>query len=169
MTTDLRIDSRATMHPRQGDFQLLTFRVDEQEYALDIANVVQVVRMLAVTHAPKAPEHVEGLINLRGKVIPVIDLRACTGLPPRPYDLDTQLLIARADGRMLALMVDRVSEVLTLPAECVEPPDSLGIDVAHLSGVGQLGHRLLLILDPATLLEAWKTAPEAAAGDTGQA
>ena len=88
-----------------GSVQLLTFKLDDQEYALNIADVVQVVRMVAVTRALKAPTFVEGMINLRGRVIPVVSLRQRCGLPDRPYDLNTQLLIARAGGRLMALMV----------------------------------------------------------------
>jgi purine-binding chemotaxis protein CheW len=135
-----------------GDLQLLTFKLDEQEYALSIANVVQVVRMVAVTRAPKAPPFIEGMINLRGKVIPVINIRQRCGLRDQPYDLNTQLLIARTNGRMLALMVDTVSEVLTVPGANVEPPDQIGPELTYLSAVGKLGDRLILILDPRTLL-----------------
>ncbi len=135
-----------------GDLQLLTFRLDDQEYALFIANVVQVVRMVAVTRAPKAPTFVEGMINLRGKVIPVINIRQRCGLPHRDYDLNTQLLIANADGRTMALMVDVVSEVLTISADHVEPPDEIGAEMKHLLAVGKLGDRLILIVDPRTLL-----------------
>ncbi|HLF25126.1 MAG TPA: chemotaxis protein CheW [Anaerolineae bacterium] len=132
--------------------QLLTFKLDEQDYALDIANVVQVVRMVAVTRPPNTPEYVEGMINLRGKVIPVIDTRKRCGLAAQPHDLNTQLLIARANDRTLALIVDVVSEVLTLPADSLESPEAIGVALQHLAAVGKLDDRLLLILDPNTLL-----------------
>ncbi len=135
-----------------GDLQLLTFKLDDQEYALNIANVVQVVRMVAVTRAPKAPAYVEGMINLRGRVIPVISIRQRCGLAEKPYDLNTQLLIARADQRVMALMVDVVSEVLSIPAGYIEPPDRISAEMEHLLAVGKLGDRLILILDPRTLL-----------------
>ncbi len=136
----------------EGDLQLLTFKLADQEYALDIGNVVQVVRMVAVTRAPKAPPHIEGMINLRGKVIPVINLRQRCGLRDEPYDLNTQLLIARFNGRMLALMVDVVSEVLSVAQDGIEPPDQIGPQMKYLSAVGKLGDRLILILDLHTLL-----------------
>jgi purine-binding chemotaxis protein CheW len=150
--TTLAAAKRASLLTTGGDLQLLTFKLDDQEYALNIANVVQVVRMVAVTRALKAPAFVEGMINLRGRVIPVVSLRQRCGLLNRPYDLNTQLLITRTDGRMMALMVDVVSEVLTIPADCVEPPDQIGADMEHLLAVGKLGDRLILILDPSTLL-----------------
>jgi purine-binding chemotaxis protein CheW len=151
MATEVRAEN-GTAQKANGDIQLLTFKLDDQEYALDIANVVQVVRMVAVTPAPKAPEFVEGVINLRGKVIPVVDTRKRFGLPAKPYDLDTQLLIAHAAGCSMALMVDMVSEVLTLPASSIESFERVGADLEHLSAVGKLGERLLMIVDPNTIL-----------------
>ena len=132
--------------------QLLTFKLDDQEYALNIANVVQVVRMVALTHPPKAPDYMEGLFNLRGKIIPVINVRARYGLPTKPHDLDTQLLIAKANGHTMAITVDAVSEVLTLPVDRIEPPEAIGPEMEYLSAVGKVGDRLILILDPNMLM-----------------
>ena len=152
ISTTLAAARHAALLATGSNLQLLTFKLDDQEYALNIANVVQVVRMVAVTRAPKAPVFVEGMINLRGRVIPVVSLRQRCGLLDRPYDLNTQLLIARADGRVMALMVDVVSEVLSIPVDCVVPPDQIGADMEHLLAVGKLGDRLILILDPRSLL-----------------
>ena len=152
ISTTLAAARHAALLATGSNLQLLTFKLDDQEYALNSANVVQVVRMVAVTRAPKAPVFVEGMINLRGRVIPVVSLRQRCGLVDRPYDLNTQLLIARADGRVMALMVDVVSEVLSIPVDCVEPPDQIGADMEHLLAVGKLGDRLILILDPRSLL-----------------
>lgn len=132
--------------------QLLTFKLDHQEYALDIDNVVQVVRMVALTRPPKAPDYMEGMFNLRGKVIPVINVRQRYGLPSKAHDLDTQLLIAKADGKMLAITVDVVSEVLTLSTEAIEQPDQIGPEIEYLQAVAKVGERLILILDPHTLM-----------------
>ena len=127
--------------------QLVIFRLDDQEYALDITNVVQVVRMVAITPMPEASDVVEGVINLRGKVIPVVDIRRRFGLPPKSYDLNTRLLITRWDGRMMALIVDVVSEVLAMPTSNIEPPSEIAPQMERLSAVGKMGDRLLLILD----------------------
>jgi purine-binding chemotaxis protein CheW len=152
MTTDAHGSAKSMTHNRSETVQLLTFKLDDQEYALNIDNVVQVVRMVAVTKAPKAPDFVEGMLNLRGRVIPVVDLRKRCGLPVKPYDLNTQLLIARTDSRTMALMVDGVSEVLSMPAANVEPPENIGVGMEHLAAVGKLGDRLVLIVDPKTIL-----------------
>jgi purine-binding chemotaxis protein CheW len=137
---------------KASDIQLLTFLLDDQEYALDINNVVQVVRMMAITRPPKAPEYVQGIFNLRGKVVPVIDIRKRCGLPAKPYDLNTQLVIAQSNGRVIALIVDTVSEVLTMPASAIEPPEQIDPDMQYLRAVGKQGNRLILVLDPDVLL-----------------
>jgi purine-binding chemotaxis protein CheW len=129
------------------DVQLLTFKLDDQEYALHIGNVVQVIRMVAITRAPKAPETVEGLINLRGRVIPVINLRKRFGLSHRPIDLNTHLLIARNGDKVLALVVDVVSEVLTMPGNALEFSGLEMETTDYLWAVGKLGDRLVLVLD----------------------
>ena len=132
--------------------QLVTFRLDDQEYALPIANVVQVVRIVAITPMPEVSKIVKGVINVRGKVIPVIDVRKRFNLPAKPHDLNTQLLIAQMDSRMMALIVDVVSEVLTMPAGNVEPPSEIAPQMERLSAVGKLGDRLLLMPDLGRIL-----------------
>ncbi|MBI4671086.1 MAG: purine-binding chemotaxis protein CheW [Chloroflexi bacterium] len=143
-SSPLALDSNAKSH---ASLQLLTFCLQEQEYALAVANVVQVARMVAVTRAPKAPAYVQGLMNLHGQVIPVINLTRLFGLPEQTIDLDTQLLIAMHKGRTAAFIVDVVSQVLVLTPEQVERHEDIVHALAYLCGVGMVGERLLLILD----------------------
>jgi purine-binding chemotaxis protein CheW len=148
MATEVRFERTESVAATVDDeIQLVTFRLEDQEYALDIANVVQVVRMVATTSMPEAPKIVRGVINVRGKVIPVIDVRKRFNLPAKVDDLNTQLLIAQMDGRLMALIVDAVSEVLTMPAGNIEPPSEIAPQMERLSAVGKLGDRLLLMLD----------------------
>jgi purine-binding chemotaxis protein CheW len=151
MSTETYRNKSATQKKKET-VQLLTFKLDDQEYALNIANVVQVVRMVALTRPPKAPDYMEGMFNLRGKIIPVLDVRKRYGLPTKACDLDTQLLIAKANGHTMAITVDAVSEVLTLPVDSIEPPDAIGPVMEYLSAVGKVGDRLILILDPNMLM-----------------
>jgi purine-binding chemotaxis protein CheW len=141
-----------TLQKENGSVQLLTFKLDDQEYALKTVEVVQVTRMVAMVHPPKVSEIIEGMFNLRGKVIPVVNIRKLFGLPAKTYDVNTQLLIAQSDARTLALAVDAVSEVLTLPPSNLESPEQIGIQTEYLSAVGKIGSRLILILNPGTLL-----------------
>ena len=142
------------------DFQVLTFKLDEQEYALDINTVVQVVRMVTITRSPKAPAVVEGVINLRGKVIPVLNLRRRLELPSAPYGINNHLLIAQPrnsngspSGRIMGLIVDAVKEVLTIPAAQLDSLTDMGMHGSeYLAAVGKMGDRLLLILKLNSLL-----------------
>ena len=150
MATEVRFERTGSVAATADigrEVQLVTFKLDDQEYALDIANVVQVVRMVATTPMPEAPKIVRGVINVRGKVTPVIDVRKRFNLPSKTYDLNTQLLIVQMGGRLMALIVDAVSEVLTMPAGSIEPPSEIAPQMERLSAVGKLGDRLLLMPD----------------------
>lgn len=136
----------------QEEAQFVAFRLDDQEYALPIQNVVQVVRMVAITPLPEAPPAIRGMINVRGRIVPVVDLRRRFGLRSRPYDLNSRLVIACHNGSMMALLVDQVSEVVGIPPDCIESQASLGRRVEGVAAVGKLGDRLLLILDPGKVL-----------------
>ena len=146
-----QIEMGKHMQTRDGRVQLLTFKLDEQDYALDTASVVQVLRMVALTRPPRAPDYIEGVFNLHGKVIPAIDTRKRCGLAHKAHDLNTQLLVARANDRTVALTVDQVSEVLTVPESDVEVVGDVGSGMKFLLGVAKVGERLILIVDPVSL------------------
>lgn len=131
--------------------QLLTFKVDDREYALNLANVVQIIRMVAVNHAPQAPDSIEGMFNLRGRIIPVVDIRKECGLPAKPSGPNTPLVIARANGHIMALTVDAVSDVLTVQISNIELRESAGPKMAHVLAVRKLADHALFILDPSSL------------------
>jgi purine-binding chemotaxis protein CheW len=148
MAAKAGLETKSAPTSANQNVQLLGFRLDDQEYALNVAQVVQVVRMVAITRAPKAPEVVEGMINLRGKVIPVISLRKRFALGEKPLGLNDHLLIAQSDGHTMALLVDVVSEVLTIPTNTLDAADEVGPQLSEfLSAVAKLGDRLVLILD----------------------
>lgn len=140
------------MQKENGSIQLLTFKLDDQEYALKTAHVVQVTRMVAMVRPPQASDLIEGMFNLRGKVIPAINVRHLFGLPTKLHDANTQLLIAQSDTHTMALAVDAVSEVLTLPSANLEGPEQVGFHSKFLSAIGKIGSRLILILDPNNFL-----------------
>lgn len=140
------------MQKENGSLQLLTFKLEDQEYAFKASSVVQVTRMVAIVRPPQSSDLIEGIFNLRGKVIPVVNLRHLFGLPAKPHDVNTQLVIAQSDTHTMALAVDTVSEVLTLSSAHLEVPEQIGFHNNFLSAIGKLGSRLILILDPNTLL-----------------
>jgi purine-binding chemotaxis protein CheW len=135
--------------------QLVTFRIGEEEFGVDILRVQEIIRIMEITRVPKAPDFVEGVINLRGKVIPIIDLRKRFGLGVKEHDKHTRIIVIEMNNMIVGFVVDAVSEVLRIPADTVEPPPPAvmgGIDSEYISGVGKLEDRLLILLDLDKLL-----------------
>ena len=134
--------------------QLVTFSIGGEEFGVDILKVQEIIRMLDITRVPKAPEFVEGVINLRGKVIPIIDLRKRFGLASKGHDKNTRIIVIDINDMIVGFIVDSVSEVLRIPADTVEPPPPVvaGLDSEYISGVGKLDDRLLIFLDLDRLL-----------------
>lgn len=129
--------------------QLVSFNLDREEFAIDILAVQEIIRMVNITKVPKSPPFVEGVINLRGNIIPVIDLRKRFGMETREYSKETRIIVVDIDGNTIGLIVDSVSEVLRLPAGTVEPPPSVvsNIESEYINGVGKLDDRLLILLN----------------------
>ena len=136
--------------------QLVTFSIGSEEFGVDILKVIEIIRTMEITKVPKAPAFVEGVINLRGRVIPIIDLRRRFGLAEKAGDSDTRIIVFEINGMSVGFVVDSVSEVLRIPANTVEPapPVVAGVDSDYISGVGKLEDRLLILLDLDKLLSA---------------
>lgn len=134
--------------------QLVTFRLGKEEFSMDILKVQEIIRHMDLTRVPRTPDFVDGVINLRGRVIPVLDLRKRFGLPEGERTNETRIIVVDVDNRTVGLKVDAVSEVLRLPADTVEPPPSLvtGIESDYIKGVGKLDGRLIILLDVAKIL-----------------
>lgn len=133
--------------------QLVSFHLGGEEYALDILRVQEIIRMQDLTRVPNSPAFVEGVINLRGRVIPVVGLRKRFGLTPIAAGKHTRIVVVEVHGTVVGLVVDSVSEVLRIAADTIEPPPRLGkVDREFVSGVGKLENRLLLLLDVDHLL-----------------
>ena len=134
--------------------QLVTFSTGDEEFGVDILRVQEIIRTMAITKVPKAPEFVEGVINLRGKVIPIIDLRRRFGLQSKAHDKHTRIIVIEINTMIVGFVVDSVSEVLRIPASTVEPPPPVvaGLESEYISGVGKLEDRLLILLDLNKLL-----------------
>jgi len=129
--------------------QLVTFKVDNEEFAVDILKVQEINKMINITHIPNAPPFVEGVINLRGKIIPIVDLRKRLGFEGKSYDKSTRIIVIELEGIVLGFIVDSVSEVLRISDSTVEPPPALvaGVESDYIEGVGKLDNRLLILLE----------------------
>jgi purine-binding chemotaxis protein CheW len=133
--------------------QLVSFHLGGEEYGMEILRVQEIIRMMDLTRVPNSPDFVEGVINLRGKVIPVIGLRQRFGLGHKEHDKQTRIVVVEVSGTVVGFVVDAVNEVLRIPADTVEPPPRLTkLDRELVSGVGKLENRLLLMLDVEKLL-----------------
>ena len=133
--------------------QLVSFRLGGEEYGLEILKVQEIIRMQNMTRVPNPPSFIEGVINLRGRVIPVVGLRRRFGLDTREKDKDTRIIVIEVKGEVLGFEVDSVSEVLRIPAGTVEPPPRLSKGKnEYISGVAKLQNRLLLFLDVSRLM-----------------
>ncbi|MBI4949481.1 MAG: chemotaxis protein CheW [Deltaproteobacteria bacterium] len=134
--------------------QLVTFRLGNEEFSLDILRVQEIIRHMDLTRVPRTPDFVEGVINLRGRVIPVLDLRKRFGLPAEDRTNETRIIVIDVDNRTVGLKVDAVSEVLRLPSDTVEPPPSIvtGAESEYIKGVGKLDNRLIILLDVSKIL-----------------
>lgn len=134
--------------------ELVTFKVAEEEFAVDILAVQEIIRMIEITRIPKTPDFVEGVINLRGKVIPVIDFRKRFHIQGKEEEKDTRIIVTNIKGKTLGFIVDSVSEVLRIPVSSIEPPPPIvaGIESEYINGVGKLDDRLLILINLDKLL-----------------
>lgn len=134
--------------------QLVTFNLGSEEYAVDILKVQEINRMKEITRVPNSPDYVEGVINLRGKVIPVVSLRKKFSLEDRENDIQSRIMIMDIQGITMGLIVDAVSEVLRVPASIVEqaPPMTSNISTEFIRGIAKLEDRLIILLDMERLI-----------------
>jgi purine-binding chemotaxis protein CheW len=135
-----------------GEQQLVTFLLDNEEYGIPISQIQEIDRVGQVKRVPKAPFYVEGVTNLRGEVVPVINTRKRFDLPPKARDDRDRIIIVDVDGRKTGLLVDSVRENLNLPQRDVSPPPATldnGVDSRFVSGIGKVdgGKRMIVLLD----------------------
>ena len=129
--------------------QVVSFKLGSEEYGVDIAQVQEINRMVAVTHVPRAPQFMEGVINLRGQLIPIIDLRARFGMPRAEHTKNTRIVVTEIGAKRVGMVVDSVSEVLRLPlAQIEDAPEMIaGVETEYIRGVGKIEDRLIILLD----------------------
>ena len=134
---------------RDGETQLVVFVLENEEFACNISDVREVLKMVRVTPLPRSIDFVEGVINLRGEVIPVIDLRKRFNLDDAERTDDSRIIIVEVETRMVGLIVDSVREVLSLPDQQIQeaPNQVAGGKTDLITGVGKIDDRMLIILD----------------------
>jgi purine-binding chemotaxis protein CheW len=145
--------------------QFLTFLLGEEEYGVDILKVQEIKGYVPTTRIPNAPPEVTGVLNLRGAIVPIVDLRHKFGMEPIAYDAFAAIVVVVVHNRVMGITVDRVSEVMNIPAADIQPPSEFS-GKAHsqvLTGIGKVGEKLIILLDVESLLSGERGALEAAA------
>jgi purine-binding chemotaxis protein CheW len=143
--------SRTVELKEQSDdtFHLVTFQLGKEEYGIEIASVQEIIRATDITPVPGAPTHVRGVINLRGKIIPVVDLRTRFALPETETNDSQRIVVVELKEKRIGMLVDGVSQVIKIPVGVVEemPEEAVNVDENFIKGVGKLDNRLVIILD----------------------
>lgn len=137
------------------DLQIVGFRVGNETFGVPIQSVHEIVRMMDITNVPDAPIYIEGVINLRGKIIPVVDLRKRFGEKEIKPSKKNRILVAEIGAKMVGLVVDAASEVLKLPPADVDPPPNVFEegDLNYVTGVGKLGGRLVILVELSKIMQ----------------
>jgi len=140
------------------ELQLVIFRLAKEEYGLPITKVQEINRLVPITKLPQTPAFMEGIINLRGRIIPVVDLRKRFQLEVSDHNDDSRIIIVEVNGQTVGIIVDAVNEVVRLSSASVEPPPPTFIlDAKYIHGVGKLEDRLLILLDIDQILTSQET------------
>lgn len=152
-----------------GEF--LTFFLRGEEYGLEILKVQEIIGIMPVTPVPRTPAHIVGIINLRGKVIPIVDLRLRFGMEPLAHTEETCIIVVKANGLQVGIVVDKVSEVLDIAGSDVEDAPSFGtqVNTDYILGIGKSEGRIRLLLDIDRVLAGDDFAALAATPETGEA
>lgn len=129
--------------------QLVSFKIGTEEFGVNILKVQEINRMLQITNVPNTPNFIEGVINLRGRVIPVIDLRVKFNMPKKEHDKQTRIIVVELEDKTVGFLVDEVSEVLRIPKSITEAPPELvsNVNSDYITAVGKLDDRLIILLD----------------------
>ena len=131
----------------------LTFLVDKEDYGIAINYVTEIIGLQKITSVPDQPYSIKGVINLRGTIIPVMDMRCRFHIPPREYDSRTCVVVVSLDGNTVGLIVDRVSEVHHIPAAQIEPPPRAKSGCRYIQGIGKVGDQVKILLEIESLLD----------------
>lgn len=133
----------------------MTFKSGDETYGLGISYVSEIIGIQQITVIPETEEYIKGLINLRGKIIPVVDVRIRFKKEPKEYNDRTCIIVIEVKGVMIGLIVDTIAEVVTISDEDIVPPPSLGANAhtnKYVYGIGRVGNEVKLLLDPDKLL-----------------
>jgi purine-binding chemotaxis protein CheW len=147
--------SEAKKELNQDTSRFLTFFIDEEQYGLNISHVKEIIASMNITNVPKTPDYIKGVINLRGAVIPIVDVRLKFGMQERAYDMNTAIIINEIDNVSIGFVVDRVEDVLSIKHADLTPPPKFGtaVDTSFIENVAQVEQDVIMILNLKKIFE----------------
>jgi purine-binding chemotaxis protein CheW len=149
-----KIESAQQVGVETDGNQFLTFQLGDELYGVDILRVQEIKGYTTVTKIPNTPDYIKGVLNLRGTIVPIVELRTTFGMPTIDYTMFTVIVVVVVRDRIMGLVVDSVSDVLTISKKDIQAPPEFGakVDVSVLSGIGKSGDKLVSLLDIDRLL-----------------
>lgn len=143
-------------YSQDDEIQVVAFNLGKEEYAVDILNVQEIIRLLNITRVPKSENHIEGVVNLRGNIIPIINLHKKFNLQSEGNEEDKRIVVFQFDDLKVGIIVDEVSEVLRLGKEDIEDTEKVysSINAEHIKGIAKVNNRLLILLDLFKIMES---------------
>src|SRR4051795_12739111 len=147
---------QANQDPTQARREFLSFVLGEAHYCIDILKVQEIRTYEPPTRIANTPAFIKGVINLRGNIVPIIDLRMKFGLPEQRYDTQTVVIVLNVAKRTIGVVVDGVSDVIAVPASEIKPPPELagGLDTQYLQGLATVGAQMMIIIDIEKLMSS---------------
>jgi purine-binding chemotaxis protein CheW len=142
-------ESKTNIANAKDALQLVSFNIGDEEFAINILNIQEIIRLTDITRAPHAPEFVIGVINLRGKVIPIINLRMRLGLPRVNDDSNSRIIVVECETKIIGFLVDKVNEVIRIDSIIAEAPPKMteGVNKKFISSIAKLEDRLIIMLN----------------------
>lgn len=133
----------------ENSINLVTFKLGNNEYAIDIMQAKEIIKMEKITLIPNAPDYVEGVINLRGNIIPIVDLKKRFNLDENEGEKNTGIIIVKIDDVDMGIIIDAISKVVSIATSNIQPPPPMlsGIGQKYIKGVAKLEDKLLVVLD----------------------
>lgn len=144
------------MHAAPATLQIVVFALGEIELGIDILQVREIDRPLPVTRVPRVPSYVEGVINLRGQLVPIVDLRARLGMRPKPATKDSRIIVAAIGDRLIGMAVDRVCEVARIPVGEIDANEGIlaGLEAEYVSGLARIDNRVIILLAVQNIMQS---------------
>lgn len=134
--------------------QYVIFRLDGSEFGVEIGQVLRITRLMEVTRVPRAPSFLEGVANIHGEMVPVVDLKKRFELPWQEYGDKARILVVEVEGQTVGMIVDSVTQITWIPTSAIEPPPEMVAEISgvYLTGLGRLDDRLIIFLDLSRVL-----------------